>query len=174
MINNFKYWFEQLAENANERKEKTPLENGQLPKWNNTTKNKEIKHKFTQEANQLKGITARSSNNDEAGGEWLYDLIWREYDSNNFTGVKLAMEIELSDMKERGLVYDFNKLLQSDAEYKVFVFQQKTINETKNLFAKFKLCVDNYNNKVESNFLLACWCWETNTFIFKDFKEPVK
>jgi len=169
MIDEFKLWFNELGVNAIERKKAIKLKTGKSPKWKSKVKNKEIKEKFTLNGLNIKGIRPRSSN-DRKAKEWLYDLIWREFDDNkNFIGVKLAMEIELSDMKERGLIYDFNKIIQSDAEYRVFVFQQKTKNDSELLFEKLQSCSDNYVQKVKSNFLLSCWCWETGSFIFKEF-----
>lgn len=169
MIEDFKCWFNELASAAIKRKDDVELKTGKRPKWNNKVKNKEIKKIFTDKGLLLKGIKPRSSN-DKKAREWLYDLIWREFDSDkHFTGVKLAMEIELSDMTLGGLIYDYNKLLQSDAEYKVFVFQQKTIHDSEELFNKLELCSNNYNNRVKSKFLLSCWCWQTSTFIFTEF-----
>jgi hypothetical protein len=172
LIVNFKDWFNKLGANAIKRKKAIALKTGKEPKWTRKTKNKEIKEKFTNEGRLIEGIKPRSSN-DKKAGEWLYDFIWREFDSdNNFIGVKLVMEIELSDMKERGLMYDFNKILQSDAEYKVFVFQQKTEKESTKLLAKLKNSSEMYKNKVNSDFLLCCWGWETGTFLFEDFNIP--
>jgi hypothetical protein len=172
LIVDFKDWFSELGANAIKRKKATALKTGKEQKWTRKTKNKEIKEKFTNEGRLIKDIKPRSSN-DKKAGEWLYDLIWREFDSNNnFIGVKLVMEIELSDMKERGLMYDFNKILQSDAEYKVFVFQQETKAESTKLLAKLKNSSEMYKNKVKSDFLLCCWCWETGTFLFEDFIRP--
>jgi len=170
LINNFKTWLNELAVIATKRKDAIELKTGKRPKWNNKVKNKEIKEKFTNEGLLLKGIKPRSSN-DRKAREWLYDLIWREFNSDDyFTGVKLAMEIELSDMKVGGLSYDYNKLLQSDAEYKVFVFQQRTVDDSEKLFNKLELCTNNYKNRVESTFFLSCWCWETGSFLFKDLR----
>jgi hypothetical protein len=170
LIEDFKNWFNELGDNAMKWKRSVADITGKSPKWKSKVKNKEIKAKFTQEGLSLDRIKPRSSN-DRKAREWLYDLIWREFDSeNNFIGVKLAMEIELSDMKVGGLVYDFNKILQSDADYKVFVFQQKTREDSDMVFNKLISCSKKYKNKVESNYLLSCWCWETGTFIFNEFK----
>jgi hypothetical protein len=170
MIEDFKAWFNELGDYAIKRKKDVTLRTGKLPKWTNTVKNKEIKEKFSREGLLIEGVKPRSSANRKAR-EWLYDLIWREFDSeNNFVGVKLAMEIELSDMKERGLVYDFNKLLQSDSDYKVFVFQQKNKEQSEYLFMQLAGRSGAYKHKVKSSILLCCWCWETGTFLFSDLK----
>ena len=173
MIEDFKAWFTELGDNAIQRKNAIALKTGKRPKWSNTKKNKEIKERFSHEGLKISGIKPRSSA-DRKAREWLYDLIWREFDSDkNFIGVKLAMEIELSDMKERGLVYDYNKLLQSDSEYKIFVFQQKSKDQTEQIFRKLASCSEIYKNKAESSTLLCCWCWDTGTFLFHDFNNQV-
>jgi hypothetical protein len=168
MIEEFKSWFNELGAAAKKRKDDIELKTGKRPAWNNKVKNKEIKEKFTNQVSHIESIKPRSSS-DRKAREWMYDLIWREHDSNNhFSGVKLAMEIELSEMKVGGLIYDYNKLLQSDSVYKVFVFQQKTKVDMNVIFDELELRTNSYNHRAESEFLLSCWCWETGTFIFKD------
>ena len=62
---------------------------------------------------------ARSSFND---GEWLYDLVWYKNNSDNFLEkVDLVLESELSDRTYAGLQLDFEKLLISNAPYKVMI-----------------------------------------------------
>ncbi|WP_144407566.1 hypothetical protein [Gynuella sunshinyii] len=169
MIEDFKCWLNELGTKAIERKN-TQLKNTKRQPWKNKTKNQDIKKIFTDNGRLIEGIKPRSSN-DRKAREWLYDLIWREYDSeNNFIGVCLAMEIELSDMKFSGLIYDYNKLLQSDSKYKVFVFQQKEEVASDKIFHKLELCTKKYKSRVESEFLLSCWCWNTGTFKFKQIE----
>tara|TARA_R110000868_G_C10451559_1_gene726428 strand:- start:31 stop:558 length:528 start_codon:yes stop_codon:yes gene_type:complete len=173
LINNFKSWFTELGGQAISRKNAIALKTGKRPKWTNTVKNREIKEKFSVDGRRLEGIKPRSSA-DRKAREWLYDLIWREFDSeNNFIGVKLVMEIEFSDMKENGLVYDFNKLVQSDSEYKIFVFQQQNKEKADNAFKQFRSRSEFYNHKMKSQFLLSCWCWDSGTFIFNEFSSQV-
>ncbi|EJG1894794.1 MULTISPECIES: hypothetical protein [Vibrio] len=168
MISEFMSWFDELGTSAMERKKQAQLKSGIRPKWNNTLKNKEIKLMFSERGKHISGIRPRSSV-DKKAKEWLYDLIWREFDSeSNFIGVKLSMEIELSDMKLKGLRYDFNKLLQSDSEYKVFVFQQKTQVDADYIVYELTKSLSAYKHKSSSNYLLTCWCWETGTFLHHD------
>lgn len=166
MINEFKTWFDELGAYAMERKKNVALVTGKHPKWTSTFKNKEIKQKFTEKGREIKGIKPRSSV-DRKAREWLYDLTWREFnDENQFVGVKLAMEIEMSDRKIRGLVYDFNKLLQSDAEYKVFVFQQPTMTLSVEIFDALSNAALAYRTRSSAEFLLVCWCWESGRFLY--------
>ena len=54
------------------------------------------------------------------GGEWLYDVIWCEYEGDFLKSVPLAAECE---WKNRGHIKDdFEKLIQSRAAVRVFVF----------------------------------------------------
>lgn len=173
MIEDFKRWFVELGDHAINRKNAIALKTGKRPKWTNPVKNKEIKEKFSYEGLRIEGVKPRSSA-DRKSREWLYDLIWREFDSeNNFVSVKLAMEIELSEMKERGLVYDFDKLLQSDSEYKIFVFQQQTKEQAEYVFKQLRIRSESYNHKLKSTFLLCCWSWDSGTFLFNEIDGQV-
>lgn len=170
MLKDFTAWLDDIAEVANKRKHQIELKTGKRPKWNNRVKNKEIKERFSLEGLKTKGIRPRSSS-DRKAREWLYDLVWREYsESGYFMAVKLAMEIELSDMKLKGLIYDYNKLLQSDAEYKIFVFQQKTVIDSKSIFEELATRTKEYSSRVSAEVLLCCWCWETATFHYKEIR----
>ncbi|WP_141201889.1 MULTISPECIES: hypothetical protein [unclassified Marinobacter] len=170
MLDTVKDWLEDLAIVANHKKEQARI-NGEGYTWYSSQKNKDIKRKFSQEGEKLasngRRIAARSSG-DSTGGEWLYDFTLREFDENNrFFGVPLAAEIELSDPKPRGLIYDFNKLLQSDADNKVFIFQQKYAFEFKNMIRYFDSSFYAYNHKLKSKFLVACWLTSKYEFTYK-------
>ena len=174
MVEDFKRWFVELGDHAISRKNDIALKTGKRPKWKNSVKNKEIKEKFSHEGRRIEGLRPRPSS-DRKAGEWLYDLIWREFDSkNNFVGVKLAMEIELSDMRESGLVYDFNKLLQSDSDYKIFVFQQQTKEKAEYVFKQLRLRSESYNHKFKSTFLQCCWSWDSGAFLFNEIDGQVR
>lgn len=169
MIEEFKRWLSELGSNAVSRKNSIYAETGVRPKWDNRTKNTEIKKRFSEEALKIPGILPRSSS-DRKAREWLYDMIWRKFDEDNdFIGVLLVMEIELSDMKKSGLVYDFNKVLQSDAEYKLFVCQQRTLAESVQVLGSLRAAAEKYDTRVKSSILLSCWCWETAEFSFDNF-----
>jgi hypothetical protein len=170
MLDTVKDWLEDLAIVANENKEQAKLK-GNKYTWYSSQKNKDIKRRFSQEGESLasagRRIAARSSG-DSTGGEWLYDLTLREFDENNrFLGVPLVVEIELSDPKPRGLIYDFNKLLQSDAYNKVFIFQQKDAFEFENMIKYFDISFSAYNHKLKSKFLVACWLTSKYEFTYK-------
>ncbi len=170
MIEKYKFWFKELeikAIAAKKRKAKNP-EEWKKETWKAPEKNKQIKEKFTLEG-KLAGYRPRSSF-DRKAREWLYDLIWREFDEDGFLiGVHLTMEIELSDKKEKDIRYDYNKLLQADSEYKVFVFQQKSVKNADEMLVFFEKVARKYNYKNSAKYLICCWCTSRNEFMFHDF-----
>ena len=66
----------------------------------------------------------------EHNGEWLYDLVWYTDKDDFIEDIHLILESELSDRTQIGLRFDFEKLLISKSELKVF----------------FCLAEGNYNN----------------------------
>ncbi len=92
---------------------------------NKSKKEVDIKWVTSQIKEQI-GVIGYNENYDVASsvhdGEWLYDLIWYTKDSrNNTLTVPLVLESEISDRTERGLKFDFEKLLLSKSEFKVFI-----------------------------------------------------
>jgi len=102
--------------------------------------------------------------------EWLYDLVWRKFDSGDYLSTLLAMEIEVS-AGYKGVVYDFNKLLQSDAKLKIMVFQQKTVEEGEDILNKLNSKISKYKHTFSSSYLLVCWVKSEYKFIFSDELE---
>ncbi|WP_162062836.1 hypothetical protein [Vibrio taketomensis] len=131
--------------------------------------------KFSEEGEKLptNGRLSSRSSGESTGREWLYDFTLREFDKeNNFVGVPLVAEIELSDWQPKGLVYDFNKLLQSDAKHRVFVFQQKQ-SDFENIMVYLDRSFKAYIHKTSSKFLVACWLTSEYRFIYKEMRsEP--
>lgn len=173
MINDIYYWLDELEKTANENK-KSENEKGKKYVWYSADKNIDIKNKLSikgEELSKLSGnkLTSRSSAK-SSGGEWLYDFTLREFDKHGgFIGVKLAVEIEFSDSKIVGLRYDFNKLLQSDAEFKLFIFQQKDeegFNEITNALSK---SIEIYKHKLNSDLIIACWSMKDYKFLYRQF-----
>ncbi|MGZ5054904.1 MAG: hypothetical protein ACXWAT_08170 [Methylobacter sp.] len=170
MLNNIQDWLNDLQIRAVENKQ-TAKANGQKYIWYSSVKNKDIKRKFSEEGERLSRhgirLLSRSSGN-SSGGEWLYDFVLREFDENNhLLGIRLVAEIELSDSKAQGLVYDFNKLLQADAPYKVFIFQQKDENLYSEILKKIEAAINSYRHRLDSHFLIACWITTKYRFIYQ-------
>jgi hypothetical protein len=173
MIKEFEKWMREIQDEAIARKKEQAKAKGDESKWKkeiwkSPKKNEDIKLRFEKEGDNL-GYNSRPSYSKKRG-EWLYDFVWREFDGNgNLLGIKLAMEIEVSDMTEKGIRYDFNKLLQADSDYKILVFQMKTEDEVNKALSNFEKIAKDYKSKLESDFLLCGWVTSLNSFIFKNF-----
>ena len=178
MIEKFKVWMNEIQEEALKEKHNKAIAKGDESKWKkeiwaSPEKNKAIKARFRDEGANL-GYRSRPSYVTNAG-EWLYDFIWREFDSSgNLINVILTMEIEVSDMHLKGIKYDFNKLLQADSTYKILVFQLKAESEVNMALANFKSAAELYNSKSDTEYLLCGWCTSKNEFIYSDFSINAK
>jgi hypothetical protein len=115
-----------------------------------TTKIKEILSNLGYDLNYISSSTYD-------GGEWLFDLIWFTNNQNgNFNELILAMESEwYRNWKE--INYDFNKLLTTNAIYKLMVCQSSVL-EKEGLLEKFQESLNDYNlgNKNE-RFLISIY-----------------
>jgi hypothetical protein len=173
LLNKIEMWLGELEAIANKNKLLAQIEGGKYI-WYSSQKNKDIKRKLTFECEKLSNSEIRLSSRSSSGGsggEWLYDYTLREFDKNgHFLGVRLAVEIELSDSNPRGLVYDFNKLLQSDSPYRVFVFQQKSEDECVKLLKCLEGSLEAYKHKLDSVFLISCWLTSKYKFVSKQYK----
>jgi len=162
-------WLEELSTIAN-RNQKLAKMNGTEFIWYSADKNKDIKRKFSEEGEKLptNGRLSSRSSGKSSGREWLYDFTLREFDSRDqLINIPLVAELEFSDSKVNGLIYDFNKLLQSDADYKVFIFQQKQHSDTEHFFECISNSVDAYNHKSSSEYLIVCWITSEYKFVYK-------
>jgi len=173
MIDEFKKWIIEIQDEALEEKRVKAKANGDESKWKSEIwtspdKNKAIKSRFQIEGDKRKYKSRPSS--ETKAGEWLYDFVWRQFDDQgNLLGLRLAMEIEVSAMNEKGIKYDFNKLLQADSDHKILVFQLKTENEVYTALTNFEKSAKAYRSKMSSKFLLCGWSTALNKFIFSDF-----
>ena len=52
--------------------------------------------------------------------EWLYDMVWKECDNDDFKSLVMALESEWSSVYEK-VMYDFLKIVQSTARIKVLI-----------------------------------------------------
>jgi len=150
--------------------------NGEKFIWYSKDKNTQIKTRLSLDGENLSSehshFKARSSAKDGPGREWLYDFILREYDAeHNFVGVPLIAEIEFSDSKSGGLIYDLNKLLQADADHKVFIFQQKDEASWNGILARLEHSISRYRHKVPCTFLISCWL--TSQYVFRHTRITV-
>lgn len=132
--------------------------------WKSPTKNGDIKAALVTEGQRL-GFQVLPAGN---RGEWLYDLVWRRLDANrNLTGMPLAVEIEMSDNRLWGIRYDFNKLLQAQADHKLMVFQVQTSEEVEATFARLEESIQVYPHAAPCRYLLCGWSTQQNAFHFR-------
>ena len=142
--------------------------------WMSPKKNSDIKEKFRRRGDELEVTSRYSRSKSKEGGknkEFLYDFSWVERGKDENHGnetflkkVHLVMELEFSN---GSVMYDFNKLLQSDAEIKVMGFQMKTQEEVSAGIARMKRAISHY--KPSGSFLLFGWAWKDGgkKFIFQ-------
>lgn len=172
MLYQIQEWLDDLAAIANEKRRVAKADERKFI-WYSTQKNKDIKRKFSIEGEKLSSNGSRfssRSSGDSSGREWLYDFALREFDeSNHLLGIKLAVEIELSDSKVGGLIYDFNKLLQSDSSYKCFIFQKKDEAAFTEILGGLNNLLNKYHHRVDSQFIVACWITSKYKFIYQQF-----
>ena len=142
---------------------------GKWKVWHASMKNRSIKEKFAEEGKRL-GL--RSHHSGRKNKEFLYDLCWvrraardGEDKERRLAEVVLAMELEFSDTQLRhgvhgGIRFDFNKLLQSDAKYKVLCFQMPHLSSVKEAIEKLKEDAACYQSKSASDIFICGWAWK--------------
>ncbi|WP_431025633.1 hypothetical protein [Halomonas sp. H5] len=132
--------------------------------WSSPEKNRDIKAALAAEGQRL-GFQVLPADN---RGEWLYDLVWRRLDANrNLLGMPLAVEIEVSDSSLWGIRYDFNKLLQAQADHKLMVFQVQTKSEVEAAFERLEESIKVYPHTAPCRYLLCGWSTQQNAFSFR-------
>lgn len=114
-----------------------------------------------------KGFGVAASGNNGFEYEWLYDVIWYETNEKGFSKLKLAVESELCyDLGQ--IKYDFDKLLVTNAEFKVMICMSfphgKGFEE---IYTQCLKAVENYESlPKESRFLLLIWDdYDTGKFV---------
>lgn len=139
--------------------------NWQREIWPSPEKNRAIKAVLAEEGERL-GFQVLPSGQ---RGEWLYDLIWRRLDGNrNVIGIPLAVEIEVSDSRLGGIRYDFNKLLQAQADHKLMVFQVKTPDEVQQAFQRLVQSIRAFPHTHDCRYLLCGWSTQQNAFHYQE------
>ena len=180
----FEKWLKAVADKAKDDAEKVAKDPSQPSfKWMPSAKNIEIKRKFKEEIDALtvgmdNKIEVRYSGKckEDAedllikkNSEFLYDisvLEWEYVEGKDeiFVSNILAMELEFSDSQMRkgkkgGFKFDFHKLLQSDAPFKVFCFYKSDkkgdASITKEL-RELKELAERYKSRCNSKLLI--WC----------------
>ncbi len=144
-------------------------------KWSATEKNQEIKEKFAKEFAKFPGKTGKikcrySDPNDRENSEFLYDfsvIEWKKQEGEyseepSLLRTILAMELEFSEGKlhkgwKGGIKYDFHKLLQADAPYKILAFwmhDKKERDIISKALDELEAAARAYKNRCNSKLLL--------------------
>lgn len=97
-------------------------------------------------------------------GEWLYDYVEYEEDitSNSLRKIILVVESEWENFRQENyfsdLKFDFEKLIIAKSDYRLFVFENDTIDEVKQIIEKLKNIILNFEkNQVGDRYLFAGW-----------------
>jgi hypothetical protein len=103
--------------------------------------------------------------------EWLFDLIWYTYDSQeNFENVQLIAEVEwlkgYLDVK-----YDFEKLVAGRADLRVFVFQASNPNTIEDYIRRFIKNIASFKYSLKGDrYLFAGFDQKSEVFIYRAFE----
>ncbi len=100
-------------------------------------------------------------------GEWLYDMVWLEYNGDKYL-INSAMVLECEwNMNEDAIFYDFEKLLLARAGLRVLIFQQTSKAAGDAMIANLKKSVQNFTlSKDFDNYLFASFIVDEERFIF--------
>ena len=194
-LNTFETWINEVVA-AQYEKGKTEMK---AWPWKAPAKNRDFKEKFHQKMLDRKcGYWSRYSGNfltGESEGkenrEFLYDFSWVKWcedgeDKNILQDVLMVMELEFSDGKmlkgkRGGIKFDFHKLLQADAPYKLMGFQMPQEAEVKEAIDDMKRAVDLYQSKASADILVFGWAYNDGPkkdnrrqFIFERIQQQPK
>lgn len=89
--------------------------------------------------------------------EWLYDIIWYKGDPNEFIeSVDLICESELdtSINQVESVLYDFNKLLVSEAATKIMITHTYKEGRIEDIIEACKNAIKNYSNPAKTVHLI--------------------
>jgi len=99
--------------------------------------------------------------------EWLYDLIWYDYNTDDrLTEVPLIMECEWAP-KIPDIKYDFEKLLMSNASHRLMIFQGSSL-DIEEKFEYLEKSIHEYKLGYKGDrYLLVGYDWNKEKFTFK-------
>lgn len=87
--------------------------------WDNPTWTRHVKNAAARLGLDYKNWVCASGCDHANEGEWLYDLLWLEYDGPNLKAATLALECEWDPS---GLEDDFLKLVLARSDHRAFIF----------------------------------------------------
>jgi hypothetical protein len=135
-------------------------QNASDPEWTRMTKEAIV------QLAEDSGYTVRSSiSSRKKSSEWLYDITILEVDEGgNILRLPLIAESEWKPSLAE-ICYDFDKLLQSKADMKIMVFQQKSKENVEEVFQKLSTRLSMFKMRTEQEvFLLFGLDWSQGVF----------
>jgi hypothetical protein len=101
-----------------------------------------------------------------AGAQWLFALCWVDLRNGRMRGVPLAVEVEWNlNMGE--IAEDFDKLLQSSAQHRVMIFEQRNAADVSMALKNLKARVGAYTARRKGDrFLFAGYDFTGRKLIF--------
>lgn len=104
------------------------------------------------------------------GGEWLLDGVAWHYDDQKRLSLPFVMESEWRRTLNE-LERDFQKLMVIRSDLRLMVFNEALEADANNRFKDLSDCVEEFRDSVLGDrYLLACRCWETKKFIFRNIR----
>lgn len=126
----------------------------------------EIKRKLSDLGEEREFDICTSGFGNAYSGEWLFDLIWYKNTNGLLNALELAVESEWK-RDEDSIKYDFEKLLVTNAKYRLFICQVKP-DETE-LWSYFQKAINNYDylSKGFSVLIAMLDDYDTGLFTYK-------
>jgi hypothetical protein len=104
------------------------------------------------------------------GGEWLLDGVAWQYDDRGQLNLPFVLESEWRRTPNE-LERDFQKLMVIRSELRIMVFNEALKADAGKRFEELIECVKEFRDSVSGDrYLLACRCWETKKFIFRNLQ----
>ncbi len=101
-----------------------------------------------------------------AGAQWLFALCWVEMRKGRMRGIPLAMEVEWN-LNLGEIAEDFDKLLQSRAQQRLMIFEQRNAADVAMVLKGLKARVGAYTARQRGDrFLFAGYDFTGRQFLF--------
>ena len=135
--------------------------------WTNTNWTNAVKAAFA-ELGKKHGwiISASMPKEAEADPEWLFDLTWYKYATDDPLGLEIGLILESEWSEEFGeLRYDFEKLIIGKSPYKVFIFEAAS-DDIKNTMLKLNSVIDHCrHSSAGETYIFAGWDGARKRFV---------
>lgn len=140
-----------------------------------------FKPRYKVYANGLSEELTIAKGGDFRNAEWLFDLHWYTEGKNPYTTVSLPLIMECEWQQKRkgdkvnefsGIKYDFQKLLVSNAEFRLMIFKVTKPTDFAKLSDYFEDNIGNYKHLEKgSKFLFIAFSEREKTFYYQLIKK---